>query len=44
MYEDLREESLNTLVDIDFDGIALGGLSVGESKEEKTMIFVFYGR
>ena len=36
MYTDLREESLNKLIDIDFDGIALGGLSVGESKQEKT--------
>ena len=34
MYEDLREISLNSLNDIGFDGIALGGLSVGESKEE----------
>ena len=41
MYKDLREESLNSLVDIDFDGIALGGLSVGESKEEKTEILEF---
>ena len=38
MYKDLREESLNKLIDIDFDGIALGGLSVGESKQEKTEI------
>ena len=29
MYEDLREESLKSLLQIDFDGIALGGLSVG---------------
>ena len=41
MYEDLREESLNRLMDIDFDGIALGGLSVGESKQEKTEILEF---
>ena len=41
MYEDLRHESLNALIDIDFDGIALGGLSVGESKEEKTKILAF---
>ena len=44
MYEDLREQSLNSLLDIDFDGIALGGLSVGESKEEKNKDFIFYGR
>ena len=41
MYKDLREESLNKLKDIDFDGIALGGLSVGESKQEKTEILEF---
>ena len=41
MHEDLREQSLNSLMDIDFDGIALGGLSVGESKEEKTKILSF---
>ena len=41
MYEDLREESLKALIEIDFDGIALGGLSVGESKEEKTKILAF---
>ncbi len=41
MFEDLREQSLNALLDIDFDGIALGGLSVGESKEEKTKILAF---
>ena len=41
IYKDLREESLNKLTAIDFDGIALGGLSVGESKEEKTEILEF---
>ena len=41
MHEDLREESLNKIIDIGFDGIALGGLSVGESKEEKTRILDF---
>jgi len=34
MYPDLREVSLNGLVDIGFDGYAIGGLSVGEPKEE----------
>jgi queuine tRNA-ribosyltransferase len=34
MYEHLRDESLDGLVDIDFDGYAIGGLSVGEPKEE----------
>jgi len=30
---DLREQSLAGLVDIDFDGYAIGGLSVGEEKD-----------
>ena len=34
MYEDLRAESLSGLVDIGFDGYAIGGLSVGEPKED----------
>ena len=34
MYEDLRHESLAGLVDIGFDGYAVGGLSVGESKQD----------
>ena len=41
MHEDLREQSLDGLMDIGFDGIALGGLSVGEPKEEKTKILNF---
>ncbi|NLJ52463.1 MAG: tRNA guanosine(34) transglycosylase Tgt [Alcaligenaceae bacterium] len=34
MFEDLREESLAGLVDIGFHGYAIGGLSVGEPKED----------
>ncbi|PTB87783.1 tRNA guanosine(34) transglycosylase Tgt, partial [Pseudidiomarina aestuarii] len=34
MYEELRTESLNGLTDIGFDGYAIGGLSVGEPKED----------
>lgn len=34
MYPELRRESLAGLVDIGFDGFAIGGLSVGEPKEE----------
>jgi len=34
MYPDLREESLQGLENIDFDGYAIGGLSVGEPKED----------
>ncbi len=41
MHEDLRKQSLNGLMDIGFDGIALGGLSVGEPKVEKTKILNF---
>lgn len=32
-YRDLREECAKTLVEMDFDGYALGGLAVGEPKE-----------
>ncbi len=38
MHEDLREESLAGLKDIGFHGYAIGGLSVGEPKEEFTRI------
>tara|TARA_A100001011_G_scaffold313926_1_gene331912 strand:- start:618 stop:1745 length:1128 start_codon:yes stop_codon:yes gene_type:complete len=34
MFEDLRLESLSELKKINFDGYAIGGLSVGESKED----------
>ena len=34
MYPDLREVSLAGLVEINFDGYAIGGLSVGEPKED----------
>ena len=32
LYKDLREESINNLVDNKFDGYALGGLAVGETQ------------
>jgi queuine tRNA-ribosyltransferase len=38
MYEDLRDESLAGLQEIGFDGYAIGGLSVGETKEEMARI------
>ena len=38
MYEDLRDESLQGLVDIGFDGYAIGGLSVGEPKDDMLRI------
>ena len=38
MYEDLRDESLAALDAIGFDGMAIGGLSVGEPKEDMARI------
>lgn len=38
MHEDLRDVSLQGLIDIDFDGFAIGGLSVGEPKEDMKRI------
>ena len=34
LYKDLREESIKNLVNIGFDGYAMGGLAVGESQSE----------
>lgn len=34
VYQDLRVESAKFITKLDFDGIAIGGVSVGESKEE----------
>jgi queuine tRNA-ribosyltransferase len=33
MYKDLRKQSAEELIELDFDGYALGGLSVGEPKD-----------
>ena len=38
VHEDLRDTSLQALMDIGFDGYAIGGLSVGESKEDMMRI------
>jgi queuine tRNA-ribosyltransferase len=38
MYERLRDESLEALLGIGFDGYALGGLSVGEPAEDRRRI------
>ena len=38
MFEHLRDESLAALVDMDFPGYAIGGVSVGEPKEEMLRI------
>jgi queuine tRNA-ribosyltransferase len=43
MYEDLRERSLERLSEIGFDGYALGGLSVGEPKEDMERILGHMG-
>jgi queuine tRNA-ribosyltransferase len=43
MYEDLRDESLAGLNEIGFDGIAIGGLSVGEPKEEMMRVLRHVG-
>jgi queuine tRNA-ribosyltransferase len=38
MYPELRAESLAGLCEIDFDGYAIGGLSVGETRAERELI------
>ena len=38
MYPDLRQESLDGLTEIGFDGYAIGGLSVGEPHEERIQV------
>ncbi|MEI6306358.1 MAG: tRNA guanosine(34) transglycosylase Tgt [Deltaproteobacteria bacterium] len=41
MHHDLRARSLTEIVDIGFDGYALGGLSVGEEKEQMYGVMEF---
>ncbi len=43
MFEHLRDESLAGLNDIGFDGIAIGGLSVGEPKEDMLRVLAHIG-
>jgi queuine tRNA-ribosyltransferase len=43
MYEALRDESLAGLVEIGFDGYAVGGVSVGEPKEEMNRMVAHTG-
>jgi len=43
MYAELREESLDGLVKLGFDGYALGGLSVGEPKQEMREVIAHCG-
>ncbi|RYZ58786.1 MAG: tRNA guanosine(34) transglycosylase Tgt [Proteobacteria bacterium] len=38
MFEDLRSESIESLTAMDFEGYSIGGLSVGESKEDMRRI------
>jgi queuine tRNA-ribosyltransferase len=43
MFEDLRDESLAGLNELDFHGLAIGGLSVGEPKEDMQRILAHTG-
>ena len=43
MFEDLRDESLAGLNQMGFDGIAIGGLSVGEPKEDMMRVLSHVG-
>ncbi len=38
MFDDLRKKSSSGLIDIGFDGYAVGGLSVGEPKDERDQV------
>ena len=38
VHDDLRDKSLSGLLDIGFDGYAIGGLSVGETSEERNKV------
>ena len=41
MFDDLRDRSLEGLTDIGFDGYAIGGLSVGEPKDEMLRVLAY---
>ncbi|MEB0013366.1 tRNA guanosine(34) transglycosylase Tgt [Glaciimonas sp. Gout2] len=43
MFEHLRDESLAGLSELDFHGVAIGGLSVGEPKEEMMRVLEHIG-
>ncbi len=43
IYRDLREESVKVITDLDFDGIAIGGVSVGEGKVNMYKVFQIVG-
>ena len=38
LFDDLRIQSLNQLMDLDFNGYAIGGLAVGESQKEMFVV------
>ena len=38
LYKDLRIESINKLIELDFDGYAMGGLAVGEKQSDMLKI------
>lgn len=38
MYEQLRQQSARALIDVGFDGYAIGGLSVGEPEHERELV------
>ena len=41
VYEDLRHESAAALIDVGFDGYAVGGLAVGEGHDEMLRVLDF---
>jgi queuine tRNA-ribosyltransferase len=41
IYEDLRQKCLEEILEVDFPGLAIGGLSVGEPKEDLIRILDF---
>lgn len=41
IFENLREESASKITQIDFDGFAVGGVSVGESRENVERVIIF---
>jgi queuine tRNA-ribosyltransferase len=43
LFDDLREESLGATAALPFDGVALGGVSVGESRDEIRRVVATFG-
>jgi queuine tRNA-ribosyltransferase len=43
MHTDLRQQSLDALVSMEFDGYAIGGLSVGEPKDDMIRVLDYVG-